>query len=625
VTRARFFQTGLPYLIIACLLIGAIIFAEIFLASTVPAPITVSIKGNVDSDIEPAHSNALSSGKNSKLINQLLHSIERDKLPIKSILGSKPFSTLAANIYANIIANTASKLLKKPDYKSAEQLLSTLSPKQRIQQGVQFYFAFALSKLGNTPAAIVQYELYTAHKPNAFSAIFNRALLLKKLGTYEAAILAFKEAAKKSSGYKKSRALAGLASCEYRLSLYKDAVKNYKKSIEYQPNNAHTWLQLGKALSASNASYIDINDAFKKAVSLNPKDPSLLRARATSQLQHYSYSNIIKSFKGRRLQSIELNHHRLLAWAYLEQGKRNNAKKHLLFLTQHEVSPPKKKMARLLVLFANKQYKELISHAIEAPNKSEEFRYLKALAYRKSGRYKKSLPLLESLLNSQTYHWRARIQIARIKRSRKQYSQAVNDYQLLTQHNNTTAFLPFELALTYEQLKQGSNALKAISHALNIDSDNKTYLLAKARALHLSKLSKQALKVTDELLLIHPDYVRGLDLKATLQVATNNPRGAIQTYEEILTLQPSDIKTLRQLSKTLIKQSQYTLAQRYLGRAIEQQANDIDARYWLAFSYYKNKLPIQALTEANNILKLDQQHQLTKELKNTIITNNNIN
>ncbi|MBV1951757.1 MAG: tetratricopeptide repeat protein [Cycloclasticus sp.] len=618
-SRIRFFQTGLPYLIIACLLMGLIIFAEIFLKSAAPTPITVSIKGSVDSGIEPAHSNILSSDRHSKLVNRLLQSIESDKLPIKSTLGNKPFSTLTADTYANIITNTASKLLKKSDYKNAEQLLSSLSPEQRIKQGVQFSFAFTLSKLGNSPAAIAQYELYTAHKPNAFSAIFNRALLLKRLGTCEAAILAFKEAAKKSSGYKKSRALAGLASCEYQLSRYEESVKNYKKSIEYQPNNAQTWLQLGKALSASNAPYIDINDAFKKAVSLNPKDPLLLTARATSQLQHYSYSSIIKSFKGLRLQGIELKRHRLLAWAYLEQGKRNNAKKHLLFLNQHEVSPSKKQLAVLLALFANKQYKELILRATKASNKSEELQYLKALAYRKSGRYKKSLPLFESLLNSQTYHWRARIQIARIKRSRKQYNQAVNDYQLLAQHNNTTAFLPFELALTYEHLDQGSNALKAINLALDIDSGNKTYLLTKARALYLLKRPKQALMVTDKLLMDHPDYVRGLDLKATLQVATNNPGGAIQTYGDVLTLQPSDIKTLRQVSRVLIKQSQYTLAQRYLARIIELQANDIEARYWLAFSYYQNKLPTQALNETNNILKLDQHHQLTNELKNTII------
>ena len=77
-------------------------------------------------------------------------------------------------------------------------------------------------------------------------------ILLKKLNRCDAAIPVFTQSISISSGRKKAKGLSGLASCHYGLKHYEDAVKYYRKSIEYRPNSAQTWIALAKSLSATN-------------------------------------------------------------------------------------------------------------------------------------------------------------------------------------------------------------------------------------------------------------------------------------------------------------------------------------------------------------------------------------
>jgi len=619
--KANFFQTGLPYLIIAIVAMIVLSVTENILTNTGNTSSIVKISppsGELTETVDNATPRISASNK---FVTFLLEQITSNKLPIKEVFNTEPLLSLSPTEKLAVKSSSAYALSERHDFANTAKLLSELSFEQRIAQNVQFTFAHALSKTGNTAASIEQYKRYTAIKPNAFAAIFNHGLLLKKNQAYEQSITVLSNAVEKFSGHKKAKALASLADSEYQLSLYEDAIKHYKKSIEYRPDDPNTWAQLGNVLSISGAPYKQVLDTYNKAIALNQQDPRLHLTKARRQLQHYDYTGVSNTLKGTHLKSNNLTTRRLLAWSYLEQGKRNNAKKHIRYLVQHETSKSRKTSAELMLLYANKHYKELILAAKKHRRKSSEFRYLEALAYRKAGLYKSSMALLKDLSENKTYHLRSRIQIARIKRSRKQYNDAIADYQQLIEHNNTVAFLPFELSLTHESLAQSSAAIKSIQHALSINATNKTYQLANIRYLQLSGKQNKALQEINILLAKAPRYARGLKLKAKLQIARNEPDDATKTFEKILALQPSDTSTLRQLSELLIDRNRYKSAQNYLTKLLIERSDSVDARYLLAYSFYKNKQLTQALNELDNVLKLNKQHQLAKELKLIINTN----
>lgn len=617
--RSRFFQTGIPYLGLALLFVAAIIYAEFFLARESSAPPVIKIASSTDEDFESDSDSATHQEPPNELVASLLAKISSHELQIKALLSDPEITTLKPQERASIIAELAQALSTERDFANIQILLANLTLDQRLLHNVQFTFAYALSKTGRHKDSIEQYEFFTAANPNAYSALLNQGLLQKKIGAHEKAILIFSTASDISSGFKKAKSLAHLASTEHTLSRYDDAVKHYKKSIEYRPDSPDTWSRLGKALMASGEQYQQAMSAYDKAIALDPKNSRLLLTRANAQLIHYDYVSVTKNFKKTTLLSKnDIKTHRLLAWAYLEQGKRNNAKKHINYLIQHETSRLKKTYAEFLLLYAQEQYKELLSRIKKIKSKTDELRYLKGLANRRSGYYQKALTIFEKLSNSEAYKWRSQIQLARIKRSRKQYQQAIVMFQKLIQHNNAAAFLSFELSLTHESLSQAELALKAINHAITLNDKNITYLLAKARYLQLLAKPNEAMRIVNQLLEISPNYTRGLRYKATLQLQISDPINAIKTYEKILSLEPSDTTTLKLLATLLIDRAQYTQAQGQLSKLLDEQSDNLDTRYLLASAYYKNNQFSQALTELNNILKLDHDHKLAIKLKKTI-------
>ncbi|MBQ0724300.1 MAG: tetratricopeptide repeat protein [Cycloclasticus sp.] len=617
--RSRFFQTGIPYLGLALLFFATILYTEFFLERESSAPPIIKIAPSTDEDFESGSDSATGQELPNELVASLLSQISSNGLQIKGLLSSAEITTLNQQDRGRIIAELAQALLTKRDFANIEILLGSLTLEKRLLHNVQFTFAYALSKTGRSKDAIEQYEFFTASNPNAYAALLNQGLLLKKIGAHEKAILIFSKAADISSGFKKAKALAHLASAEYALSRYDGAVKHYKKSIEYRPDSPYTWSQLGKALMASGAQYQKAMNAYDKAVALDPKNSRLLLARANAQLDHYDYVSVTKNFKKATLLSKnDIKTHRLLAWAYLEQGKRNNAKKHINYLIQQETSSLRKASAELLLLYAQEHYKELLSRIKNVKSETDELRYLKGLANRRSGYYQSASTIFEGLSNSEAYKWRSNIQLARIKRSRKQYQPAIEMFQKLIHHNNAAAFLSFELSLTHEALSQTELALKAINHAITLNDQNNTYLLTKARYLQLLGNPNKAMRIVNQLLERSPNYTRGLRYQALLQLEIGDPVNAIKTYEKILSLEPSDTATLNQLAKILIERSQFTRAQNHLSKLLDEQTGNIEARYLLASAYYKNDQFSQALTELNNILRLDQEHKPAKELKKTI-------
>jgi len=616
--RHNFFQTGVPYLIIALILISVIAYAEYFLEQQNSQVHTIKITSLDEHGYELTNELAGSELEVDNLLASLLEATALSKTKDGGVLSDPRITDLDVGARASIISTLAKKLFQKKDYEQTKYLLDSLTVEQRIRTNSQFVFAHALSKKGEQEKAIAQYELFSEVKPHNFSALLNRGLLLKRTGECEKAILALSQAVSVSSGYKKAKALAIRAACEYKLGRYEEAIRYYKKSIQYQPNNYRTWSQLGRAYNASSLPYQYARDAYNKALALNLRDSRTHFSRANSQLMNIDYRLLTKQLVSTTLLSNDIRTHRLLAWAYLEQGMRSKAKKHIKFLMSHEASKRQVVHADMMLLYANKKYMKLVSLARKLKNKSAETNYLMALTYRKLGLYKRSLVIFEKLLGNNMFRWRSELQIARIKRSRKQYQTAVSEYQRLIEHNDQSAAAWFELALSYESSLQGKDGLEAINKAIEINRFSKPYQLAKARHLVLLQQHDEAMGVLNDLLGASPHYVRGLLDKAVLQSMMSQPQQAIESYRQILIVQSSHAEALERLISLLMASEQYRQVQAYLITQLNVHSEDVDIRYRLAYAYYKNKQEVKAVAEIDNILKLDKGHRLAHELKQII-------
>jgi len=620
--RHDFFQTGVPYLIIALILISVIAYAEYFLEQQNSQVHTIKITPLEEEGYEFTNDLGGSELEVDSLLASLLESITASETKAGDVLNDPRITHLDKRARESIISTLAKMSFQKKDYEQTKHLLDSLTVEQRIRTSNQFIFALVLSRIGEQEKAIAQYVLFSEVKPHNFSALLNRGLLLKRTEEYERAIVVLSRAVSASSGYKKAKALAILATCEYKLGRYDEAIRFYKKSTQYQPNNNRTWSKLGKAYNASLLPYQYARDAYNKALALNMRDSRIYFSRAYSQLMNIDYRLLTDQLANTALLSNDIRTHHLLAWGYLEQGMRSKAKKHIKFLMNYEASKLKVAQAKMLFLYANKKYIKLISLAKKSKNKSAEANYLMALTYRKLGLYKRSLVIFEKLLSNNMFRWRSEFQIARIKRSRKQYHEAVLEYQRLIAHNDQSAATSFELALSYEGLVQGEKGLEAINKAIDINSLSKPYQLAKARHLVLLQQYDEAMSVLNVLLGGSPHYVRGLLGKAALQSIMSLPEQAIDSYQLVLTVQSSHTKALERLASLLMASGRYREAQAYLITRLNMHSEDVDIRYWLAYAYYKNKQEVRAVAEIDNILKLDKGHRLAHELKQIINAGN---
>ena len=616
--RQRFFETALPYTLFVIVLFSAIVFIEYQLKKSAMKVELIKIIPNIDDKYEELFLDNHELEHSNKLVIKLLEEISSNLLVVKELVNDSRVKSLKKLARTDLISKVAKTLFTQKNYKGTQDLLSTLTLEQRLSQKVQFIYAFSLSKIKKIDSAIEEYIAFSLTKPNSSVVFLNLGLLFKKTQRYQESLEAFTQAINISSGKKKAKAFSGAASVEMIQSHFSEAVKYYQKSIEYRPDSGYTWFLLAKAQMAGDLDYELILKSFDRAISLNSKDFRFHFSKAKVQIQFCDFENAIQSLQiaNKVSMNTEAVQH-LIAWANLELGKRNNLKKQLTLIEQQQVKKTKKKTLIGMSLYADKNYRQLISEFKKT--KDNEALYLKALAYRKAKHYKKAMPIFLSLSNEDEFALRTKIQVARIQRARKEYGAALNSYQEVIQKNSKAAFIWFEYALAYEGDKQNTEALKAIEKAIFITSKNKAYQLAKARYLTKLDRNSDATGVLEDILSDHPNYMLALLLAATIKEKMGLNSDAIKLYTRVLKINPVDKSALNQLASILINTKDYQHATALLKARLLEQYNNTDARYLLAFSYYELGDLESSLVEIFKILSLNKTHQKAISLKEKIV------
>lgn len=613
-------QTGLPHFLLTLLLIGIVIYTETSMQERVRVLPAISIATAVDDSFEQLSVESIDLTQNSEDINALVQLFATDKAAFNAREKNQLLLSLSAQEKLAMTVALAHEFFTKHNFSKVIKTLDGLNDEQRINSQLQFMYAFSLSKMSKTDRAIQQYNLLLTHQPRSQAATLNLGILLKKEKRCEQAIAVFERSVDISSGRKKAKGLSGMANCYRQLGQYQKAIENYKKSIEFRPGSSPTWMVLARSLASNNEDIEQVIDAFDKGIALDAQNYKYYIQKAEFQIKHFDFLDALSTLEKARSFSNNARIYEMMVWLHIENGRRAQANKFLAYLTKNAFTKGQRKHGELLNLYVDKEYKKLTSYLKSKKRLSEELQYLKAIAYRKSGFFKSASRILEKLSSSKEFGWRAKIHLARIARSRKQYDEANRLYESLLTHNSNAAFLWFENALVHEKTVQPESGLLKIKNAIQLQPENLVYKLAKVRLLKMSGDLPRAVKIIDSVLAQTPRYIRALRHKAELYAALNDTDNQIKTYKKLIKLADDDYATIEKLAETYISLDRIIPAQQMLLTLLDEQSHNITARYLLADSYYQSNEFNLSLNEIKKILRLDNNNLQAKRLKQSILS-----
>jgi tetratricopeptide (TPR) repeat protein len=498
-------------------------------------------------------------------------------------------------------------------YLDVTKVLAPIDAALRVQSNQQFIYAFSLAHSGDNEKAITAYQALLHATPNSQAAALNLATLFKSENQCKHALTAYRHAIQISSGKRKAKGLAGIGDCYYRLGNYSESIEAYTSSIEYRPDYAKTWLALAKAQSAKRMPYSQIQDSLNKAASLDKDNHYLLNSKAKLKMDNLDYQGAITTSNASLKIRQTSQAYKTKAWALLDLGKRNSARKSVNRAIQLNNSKRQKYILEAMLLYLNKNY----DAAIEKTNikkASPELLYLRASSYRKKGRFKSALKVLSKIQKSNALYWRSEVQKTRIFRSQKKYDRSIEMYAKLLSHCSDAEYLQFEQSLAYERMDKFKQALSAINHALEKTPENIVYALTKSRLLFKNNSPEQSIQQINRLLKKRPNYLRALKLKSDILLAKRDMDALIENYQNILFIDEEDIDTRLKLASLLYSSHENELAINHVKEVLVYNSAHTGAHILLAQLYVQTDDKDKAITQLKKVIKLKPGDQEASQL-----------
>lgn len=623
--RIKWLQPSIIYFLLALIALANLLYVErIFLAKQDTTSVIV-----IDPDAESTLEDSVSASQQTAPLSDDLKVILDDMIgsakELDRIHARADYQALNKNQKLLLTSLLSQHLYEKRLYQQVIDILEPLNFDQRVLHDVQFLYAYSLSRTDKRDAAIEQYRLLSTRDQRSQSTYLNLGLLLQKSGQCDEAIPVFTKAISFSSGVKKAKAFSGNAKCHFQAGLFNESVEFYKKSIEYRPNSAKTWIKLANVMAAAGQPIVDIIDTYDKGIALDKRNYKAYIQKARFLLANYAYPEVIETLDVAAKVSSNAELFELQTWAYLEQGRRNLARKALKKMAKQVRSKGLIDKSELILMYLNKKYSDLIDRLKKRKRLAPDMVYLKGLTYRRLGYYKSALKTFKDLEGKDDFSWRVRIQQARMTRSRKQYPEAVAQFEQLLKHNERAAFLWFESALIHESQKQSLKGLQKIETAINLSPKKLPYQLARARLHDQSGNTQAAIEKLEALLAIKPRYVRALKLLADILSKTEDLDRLIATYKKLLTIEPGNYDSMLNLAVTYTRAKETSMARSTLQTLLLEKSDHLQARYMLAENFYADGMYPQSLLELNKLLKLDASHTEAQLLREKILLLNEEN
>lgn len=518
-----------------------------------------------------------------------------------------------------VLFQAALKLFANGDYERTHKIIGKLPRSTRHKERPGFYYALALTKGGEKDKAIKAYqgqlERFPHHQPSAI----NYGLLLLDDKQYEKAVTAFKYAISTTSGRRKSKSYRNLGTAYYELGQFEDAVKSFTKAIEYQPNNSTTWLNLAEAQQElPKYSQKEVLGTYQKSISLAPNRYMSSLKRANYLFSELMFADAANDYAEARKRSSDLVETALMqSINYLASGDLEAAEKSLNSVRQ--ANDDEELLIDLLKALSKEKHDEAESVIDEIDDEKnfkhdELFEYLKL----KLAVIQEDKSIIKSFDKDLFEHpligWPSQLEYTRALYQQEEYKKAQEFAANIADRlpNSAEAHLiNGQVELKNKQITAGFQSLK---HAYNIYPESRRIAYIYAQSLFEFERYKQAVAVVNALIEQHPKYIAAYELKARTHKELAQYDLAREAYTQAFELDDKNLHSAYELAKLESELGNDQQSLTILNDLLERDSSYIEARQLRAILLCDARKYAECITEAKNIVKLDEDNQGAKAL-----------
>ncbi len=478
-------------------------------------------------------------------------------------------------------------IVARKDYQKVLNLLEKLSAKQRTSNKLEFTYALLLSKTDRNKEATIQFQNILKKQPNHQASIVNLGLLYLQQKLYQQAADLFDNGLGFASGSHKAKMYAGYGDAKLALGFKKEAIKAYKKSIEYRPTHSLTWRKLARAEKASNEPINIVILSYQKALALSPKNNSLHTEFANYLFSKMKYSLVTKLLRKSLIQSkASINERLLLVVSYTERNRSANARKQLNYLKTHTTRKFHKAQVKGLELFLKRNYEDAIVTLKDTLKKNRDNTlayYFIGRSYQKLKKPKNALVYLNKIQPASLYYNTSQFRagLAYIESGDTAKAELVFN-QLFTRlpQNDEIAFSVAKLAYAK---KNYSVAYSAMSRAILTSPDKKQYRFMEAKIRWRMGERDKVIQLLNDILSRSPNYKAAIYRLADYLYQLQRIEESLEYFNRLLELDADYSNTQLRIariyfSKDETKQLAIPLIESYL----ERKGSDVKARVFYA-------------------------------------------
>jgi tetratricopeptide (TPR) repeat protein len=475
--------------------------------------------------------------------------------------------------------------------------------------------AITYQRLGDDKSAESDYKTASTLHPNHFESKYNLGLLQLKRGAYQEAADSLDEAVKQSSGTSRAQALFSSARVLSKLGKKAEAIRRYKKSIEYQPDYVLPRFNLAMMLYSSKDNeerrtaqkYLDeilsLRPDFAPAYFLLGRIAAKEGDKATAAKW---YETAIKTDSG--FFKAKYN----LGLTYLQEDRLPEAKRIFLAIMEENKDKPEILFNLGKVEYAEGNFDTAKRYYEEAAAKSSgnypEAELNLGIVLKAKGSFDESLAAFDSLLAKKKDWSPALLNKALVLMELKRYGEAESAIMQAEQAGMEKLKVYFNLGVILAAQDRYDEAALAYQKALAADPRHVKSLVNLGFALGRTGKFKEAESVYRKAVALSPSYTSArLNLASALR-KQNKWEEAAAEYQAVIALDETDESAWNNLGVCLAKLGKTKDAVEAFQQVLELDPSDVKARYNFALQLKKQGNLDESEAEMRRVLKLNPDH-----------------
>ena len=283
--------------LLALTLAGAAAIAETVVRNDDQGAIVRTISSDDQVEIEQAVESDLDESYQADL-TAIIQDASLAPLSFDKLRGTLFFRTTSAENKPKFAAFVGTHLSKRKRHEEALDVLSGLSPEQRIEHNTSFAYAQSFRGAGKTEAAIDAYATHVAAHPNHNPGYVNYGILLAETDQHEEAIRVFERSVDITSSSRKGKSLSLLGQSQVALGMYEAAIDSFDKSIQFRPDSGPTWRRFATAKARSGLyESEEIEADYQRALALAPNSAATMKDWAEFNFSFGRFETAIPMFR----------------------------------------------------------------------------------------------------------------------------------------------------------------------------------------------------------------------------------------------------------------------------------------------------------------------------------------